>query len=97
MPRDDLDVKDDVLDWNADHPHTNYRTMFAHLRYWGYFVEILGLPWTCVDADNYGVLLVVDPEDEYHPAEIQRLHEDVFDRGLSLVLFADWYVAFCPS
>lgn len=45
-------MKDDVLDWNADHPHTNFRSMFAKLLEWGYTVEILGVPWTCFDAEK---------------------------------------------
>ena len=61
VPRDDLDVKDDVLDWNADHPHTNYRSLFTQLRQLGYYVEILGSDWTCFDASQYGVLMIVDP------------------------------------
>lgn len=40
---------------------------------------------------SYGVLLVVDPEDDYHPLEIAKLQADITSTGLSLVMFVDWY------
>ena len=32
IPRDDLDDTRDLLDWNGDHPHTNFREMYGFLR-----------------------------------------------------------------
>jgi len=29
-----------MLDWNGDHPHTNFRGLYSHLRSWGYYVEV---------------------------------------------------------
>lgn len=49
-----------------------------------------GFPLTCLDASQYGTLLLVDPEEEYFPEEIAKLKKDV-DEGLSVVIFADWY------
>lgn len=42
FPRDNLRVKTDPLDWNADHIHTNFRDMYNHLRASDYYVEVLG-------------------------------------------------------
>lgn len=39
---------------NGDHIHTNFRDMYQHLRSMGYFVEVLGSPFTCFDASQYG-------------------------------------------
>ena len=39
---------------NGDHIHTNFRDMYQHLRSMGYFVEVLGSPFTCFDANQYG-------------------------------------------
>ena len=39
---------------NADHIHTNFRDMYLHLRNKGYYVEVLGAPYTCFDASQYG-------------------------------------------
>ena len=78
---------------NGDHPHTNFRELFETLRARGYYFEVLGEPITCVDASAYGALLVVDPEDEWFPEERSKLLADLRTRGLSLVLFADWYNA----
>lgn len=50
IPRDSLDVRNDILDWHGDHPHTNFHTMYDALRAAGYFLEILGSPFTCFDA-----------------------------------------------
>eukprot|EP01113_Clastostelium_recurvatum_P000832 TRINITY_DN1036_c0_g1_i4.p1 TRINITY_DN1036_c0_g1~~TRINITY_DN1036_c0_g1_i4.p1 ORF type:complete len:1112 (-),score=310.28 TRINITY_DN1036_c0_g1_i4:46-3381(-) len=91
LPRDALDVKDEFFDWNGDHMHTNFKDLYTHLREWGYYVETLGGPLTCFDASNYGTLMLVDSEDEYYPAEIAKLHEDVTRHGLNLVVVADWY------
>lgn len=90
FPRDNLRMKNDPLDWNGDHVHTNFRDMYQHLRSMGYFVEVLGAPFTCFDATQYGTLLMVDSEEEYFPEEIAKLRRDV-DNGLSLVVFSDWY------
>lgn len=43
------------------------------------------------DADHYGALLMVDPEAELGQEEKAKLELDVKERGLSLVVFADWY------
>mmetsp|Transcript_28999 Transcript_28999/g.55594 ORF Transcript_28999/g.55594 Transcript_28999/m.55594 type:complete len:1292 (+) Transcript_28999:258-4133(+) len=91
IPRDSLDVRQDILDWHGDHPHTNFHDMFEHLRNRGYYVEMLGSPFTCFDAANYHALLLVDAEEEYHPEEKEKLRLDVETRSLSLLVFADWY------
>uniref|UniRef100_A0A182SPU7 MBTPS1 fourth domain-containing protein n=1 Tax=Anopheles maculatus TaxID=74869 RepID=A0A182SPU7_9DIPT len=91
LPRDNLKIKSDPLDWRADHVHTNFKDMYTHLRNAGYYVEVLGAPYTCFNASHYGTLLVVDPEEEFFPAEIAKLREDVLDRQLSVIVFADWY------
>jgi len=90
FPRDNLTTKSDPLDWNADHVHTNFKELYSHLRSEGFYVEVLGQPYTCFNASNYGTLLIVDPEEEFFPEEIVKLKRDV-DDGLSVALFADWY------
>lgn len=90
FPRDNLRMKNDPLDWNGDHIHTNFKDMYQHVRNAGYYVEVLGSPYTCFDATQYGALLVVDPEEEFFPEEIAKLKRDV-DNGLSVIVFADWY------
>uniref|UniRef100_A0A8C7F771 Membrane-bound transcription factor site-1 protease n=1 Tax=Oncorhynchus kisutch TaxID=8019 RepID=A0A8C7F771_ONCKI len=90
FPRDNLRMKNDPLDWNGDHIHTNFRDMYQHLRSMGYFVEVLGAPITCFDASQYGTFMMVDSEEEYFPEEITKLRRDI-DKGLSLIVFSDWY------
>ena len=41
------------------------------MRAQNYYVEVLGEPFTCFDAKNYGTLLIVDPEEEYFPEEVR--------------------------
>ncbi|XP_019106996.1 subtilisin-like protease SBT6.1 isoform X2 [Beta vulgaris subsp. vulgaris] len=91
IPRDSLDVRNDILDWHGDHPHTNFHTMFNMLSDAGYYVEILGSPLTCFDARQYGTLLLVDLEEEYFEEEINKLREDILNTGLGLAVFAEWY------
>lgn len=91
IPRDSLDVRNDILDWHGDHLHTNFHIMFNMLRDAGYFVETLGSPLTCFDARQYGTLLLVDLEDEYFAEEIEKLRYDVIYTGLGLAVFAEWY------
>ncbi|XP_022904811.1 membrane-bound transcription factor site-1 protease isoform X2 [Onthophagus taurus] len=90
FPRDNLKIKNDPLDWNGDHIHTNFKDMYQHLRNSGYYIEVLGSPFNCFDASQYGTLLIVDPEEEYFPEEISKIKRDV-DAGLSIIIFADWY------
>ncbi|OXU18499.1 hypothetical protein TSAR_005671 [Trichomalopsis sarcophagae] len=91
FPRDNLKAKNDPLDWNGDHIHTNFKDMYQHLRNAGYYLEVLGTPFTCFNAQNYGTLLIVDPEEEFFPDEVLKIKKDVEEKGLSLVVFADWY------
>lgn len=91
LPRDNLMVKSDPLDWRADHIHTNFRDMYTHLRNAGYYVEVLGQPFTCFNASHYGTLLIVDPEEEFFDEEIRKLKRDVLAEDLSVIVFADWY------
>ena len=37
-------------------------------------MEVLGSPFTCFNASDYGTLLLVDPEEEFFPQEIEKLH-----------------------
>ncbi|XP_054278067.1 membrane-bound transcription factor site-1 protease-like [Macrosteles quadrilineatus] len=90
FPRDNLRMKNDPLDWNGDHIHTNFKDMYQHVRNSGYYIEVLGTTLTCFDASQYGALLIVDPEEEFFPEEVGKLKRDV-DAGLSLIVFADWY------
>lgn len=91
LPRDSLKVKSDPLDWRSDHVHTNFKDMYTHLRSSGYYIEVLGQPFTCFNASNYGTLLIVDPEEEYFNEEITKFREDILERNLSVIVFADWY------
>ncbi|KAH8295715.1 hypothetical protein KR018_005650 [Drosophila ironensis] len=91
IPRDDLKVKSDPLDWNADHIHTNFKDMYTHLRNIGYYIDVLRQPFTCFNASHYGALLIVDPEKEFEDAEVVALKENVYKKGLGVVVFADWY------
>lgn len=91
LPRDNLKIKSDPLDWRADHVHTNFRDMYTHLRNAGYYVEVMGVPLTCVNATLFGTLLIVDPEEEYFDEEVQRLQQAVLYEELSVIVFADWY------
>ncbi|XP_046807318.1 membrane-bound transcription factor site-1 protease isoform X2 [Lucilia cuprina] len=91
IPRDNLRIKSDPLDWRSDHIHTNFRDMYQHLRNLGYYIDTLGMPYTCFNASNYGTLMIVDPEEEFFDEEIYKLQEDVFEFGLGIIIFADWY------
>lgn len=42
FPRDNLEIKGDPLDWNADHIHTNFKDLYQNLRNLGYYIEVLG-------------------------------------------------------
>ena len=56
IPRDSLDVRNDILDWHGDHPHTNFHDLYNAMRSGGYFLEILGSPLTCFDASQVGAV-----------------------------------------
>jgi len=81
----------DQLDLFGDHPHTNFRSIFRDLRSNGYHLEVLGSPATCFDASQYGALLIVDPEEEFLESELEKLHRDVTEGGLHLVVVSEWY------
>ena len=94
IPDDDSSyVSSARVDWRGDHPYMEYSPMAEVLRANGYFLEVLTAPLTCFDAAEYGHLIIMDPEDEYHPAEREKLTADVRERGLGLIVYADWYNA----
>jgi membrane-bound transcription factor site-1 protease len=91
LPKDSLKVKQDPLDWRSDHIHTNFKDMYTHLRSSGYYIEVLGEPFTCFNASHYGTLLIVDPEEEFFDEELDKFNDDIMNRNLSVIIFADWY------
>ena len=42
-------------------------------------------------ASQYGNLLIVDPEEEFYAEEVAKVAADVSERGLGLIIFAEWY------
>lgn len=91
LPKDSLKIKQDPLDWRSDHIHTNFKDMYTHLRSSGYYIEVLGEPFTCFNASHYGTLLIVDSEEEFWDAEIKKFQDDIFNKNLSVIIFGDWY------
>lgn len=45
-------MDDEPFDWNGDHIHTNFMNLYNYLRKEGYFIEVLGSPYTCFDASQ---------------------------------------------
>ena len=93
FPRDNLRVQNSPLDWNGDHIHTNFNGIYKYLRGKGFFIEILSTHFLCFDALNYGFLFIVDSEDYFYENEIKKIQIDVDQKGLNLIIFADWYNA----
>ena len=91
FPRDDLSDKRDMLDWHADHPHTNFRSVFDLLVNAGFYVEILSSSLNCFDATNYQTLIIIDSEDYFTTSEIEKLHTDVTEKGLSVFVVSEWW------
>ena len=42
------------MDWNGDHPHTNFRSLHGALRRAGFHVEALSGNFSSFDASRYG-------------------------------------------
>ncbi|ETM32641.1 hypothetical protein L914_19995 [Phytophthora nicotianae] len=91
VPRDNLENQHDLMDVAGDHPHTNYHQMWNFLTGEGFFVEILPFEYSCLDLGKYGVVMVVDPEEEFFRDEIVALQAAVKYSNVSLIVFADWY------
>lgn len=91
IPRDSLEFKSDLLDWHGDHLHTNFHGFYDALRSNGYYVETSGHPLTCVNTSQYGTLIITDPEDEFHEAELSKVYHDVTEGGLGVLVLGEWY------
>eukprot|EP00892_Ulva_mutabilis_P010988 jgi/Ulvmu1/8261/UM041_0072.1 len=91
LPRDNLEIRSDILDWHGDHLLTNYHSLYTYLRDNGLFVEILASPFTCFNATEYAALIIADSEEEFYPDEIKKLETDVHEHGLGVLLFPEWY------
>lgn len=51
-------------DRNGDHIHTNFRALYQHLRGEGFYIDVLGEPFTCFDAHHYGTQSPYEKGDE---------------------------------
>lgn len=91
VPRDSLENTFDLLDSAGDHPHTNYHQLWNFLVDKGYSVEILPFELSCVKLEQYGVVMVVDPEEEFFEEEITALRSALKFSNVSLIVFADWF------
>ncbi|GAB9474371.1 Membrane-bound transcription factor site-1 protease [Globisporangium polare] len=91
VPRDKLENHHELLDSAGDHPHTNFHQLWNFLLNEGYYIEILPFEYSCMDLKQYGVVLLVDPEEEYFHDEIVALQQAIKYENVSLIVFADWY------
>jgi len=64
---------DETSLYDVYHQSVTVYCMFQHLRGRGYFLESLGVPYTCFDASNYGTLLIVDSEEEFFLVSFYRI------------------------
>lgn len=96
VPRDNLAEEKDMLDWLGDHPHTNFHELYRSLLSAGFYVDILDFPLTCLGpeaASQYGGILLLDSEDYFTPNELLLLEWLVKERGMAMVVAAEWYNA----
>ena len=80
-----------LFDWRGDHPYTNYVGMYERLVSLGYVVDLGVSEFNCVDADSYGVYLIIDPEVIIEEKEAEKIRYDVEQKGVNLLVLADWY------
>jgi membrane-bound transcription factor site-1 protease len=77
--RDSLLNAEYPYEWNGDHLFTNFVTLHQKLTSGesnGFFIEILNERFSCFNANNYKVLMIVDPEDYMAREEIEKLRDD---------------------
>uniref|UniRef100_M4BGK6 Uncharacterized protein n=1 Tax=Hyaloperonospora arabidopsidis (strain Emoy2) TaxID=559515 RepID=M4BGK6_HYAAE len=91
VPRDNLDNQHDLMDVAGDHPHTNFHQLWNFLTREDFFVEILPFEYSCLDLSKYGVVLIVDSEEEFFRDEIVVLQAAIEHSNVSLIVFSDWY------
>ncbi|KAE9046653.1 Membrane-bound transcription factor site-1 protease [Phytophthora rubi] len=91
VPRDNLENQHDLMDVGGDHPHTNYHQLWNFLTSEGFYVDILPFEYSCLDLGKYGVVMIVDPEEEFFRDEIVALQAAIKYSNVSLIVFADWY------
>ena len=80
-----------MFDWRGDHPLTNYLDLYERLVSLGYVVDLNYQELTCVQAENYGIYFLIDPEDMIEEKESKKIRYDVENKGVHLFLVADWY------
>ncbi|KAJ0403109.1 hypothetical protein ATCC90586_001287 [Pythium insidiosum] len=97
VPRDSLpspgddDAAGDPIDSSGDHPHTNFHQLWNFVHQRGFVVEILPFEYSCLDLALYGVVLLVDPEEEFFADEIAALTRAIKFDNVSLLVFAEWF------
>lgn len=93
VPRDSLEHTTELLDSAGDHPHTNFHQLWNFLIDQGFFIEILPFELSCVKLEQYGVVMMIDPEEEFFDEEITAIRDAIKYSNVSLVILADWFDA----
>jgi hypothetical protein len=83
-------VRKDTLDWNGDSLATNFRSFFDAAVTAGLFLEEARTDLSCIVLERFGTVAIVDPEDAFHPLEIDRIVAAV-GAGTNLFVAADWF------
>ena len=69
---------------------TNYIELYKYLTAQGYFVEVLNESIIWFDSQYYGTFILSDPEKALTKQEVTKLQKDIEQRGLSIILLAEW-------
>lgn len=88
--RDSIFVNRQPYEWKGDHVFTNYMQLYKYLVAQGYFVEVLNESIICFDSQYYGTYILADPEKALTKQEVTKLQKDIEQRGLSIILLAEW-------
>ena len=88
--RDSIFVDKHPYEWKGDHVFTNYMKLYKYLIAQGYYVEVLNESIICFDSQSYGTFILADPEKALTKQEVNKLQKDIEQRGLSLIVLAEW-------
>ncbi len=91
VPADYFRPHESEMEWSYDHPFANNWNLFRYLKHEGFYVDIWNQPLSCAELSNYGLLLILDPEDDFSTAEQSLIQQHMLTHKITTWIFADWF------
>ena len=91
IPKDYLLKNNFDYDWTYENMDTNFFSLKKYiLENEEYYIEEINEPLSCINLEDYSVLLIIDTEKKMSLKEITKLKYSYENHGLSIFIISEW-------